>query len=234
MPSQLHSREMYLAYHQLKTAMYGLAIYDSLPESAKEGLPGNFREMFRFGLEYHDISKTIENGWTDELLFSERHPTREEWFEVIKPHPVQAAAVFLQNMITDRTAIDVAEFHHVRFDGESFVDVDEEGRTIPPYAGYPRGVVGANLSLGPRIAKVADAVCAMDEDRPYRNHIYTMEEIMENVWKRRGTEYDSLIAAAFCGIALDSLKEISTSKIDSRVVAENIEKRIEMLRATPI
>lgn len=226
MKNPIRSREMYLAYHQIKTAMYGLAVYDSISEALKKGLPENFRKKLNFGLEYHDISKTLEHGWTEGLLFSTRHPTREEWLEVIKPHPVQSAAAFLRMGIKDMSVIDIAEFHHVRFDGVSFVDVDEDGRTVPPYAGYPRGVVGANLSLGPRIAKLADSVCAMDEDRPYRSRKIPMPEIMENVKGRAGTEYDPALAAAFCATPLDALLGVSRYRIPKEKIEENIETRM--------
>jgi HD-GYP domain-containing protein (c-di-GMP phosphodiesterase class II) len=96
------------------------------------------RDLLRWGVLIHDVGKLAVPG---AILNKNGRPTDEEW-EILKSHPavggrlVEPLAGWLGEW---RLA---ASEHHERFDGK----------------GYPRGLVGAEISLAGRIVAVADVM----------------------------------------------------------------------------
>lgn len=235
MSRQYHSDDGYLACHQITTAHFGVLLYDCLPGLLKAGLPGNAREILDFALSIHDISKTPENGWTHDLLFGPRHPTREEWFNVIIPHPTQARQILEKRGVKDPLVLAIVHHHHVREDGAYVTSIDGNGRTMPPYAGYPDGPIGSELSILERIAKLADAISAMYEDRPYRKEIFTTAKIKGQVKERGremgrekwGAEYARILSEILQGIPDEILESVRDGKGEYEITPEEAIKNIE-------
>ena len=141
------NRSVLTIEHMLKTKEFGLQIYDHLPQSIKKDLPIGYRNMLDFALWHHDISKTLENGWTNDLLLGKRHPTAHEWNNVILPHPEKAAEkagiLLIDQCRADIEIITICEIirlHHVRYDKipiKKIIDNGSEGIPMPRYGGYP-------------------------------------------------------------------------------------------------
>jgi HD-GYP domain-containing protein (c-di-GMP phosphodiesterase class II) len=75
-------------------------------------------------------------------------------------------------------------YHHERWDG----------------GGYPQGLAGEQTPLEARILAVCDAVEAMASDRPYQRAM-SLEEIIVEVRRGRGTHFDPILADVFIRIA---------------------------------
>ena len=86
-----------------------------------------------------------------------------------------------------------AKYHHERFDGK----------------GYPTNLAGTKIPWVARIISVADAFDAMSSTRPYRKRL-PMEEIVEEIKKCSGTQFDPVVARAFLELyeegAFDNIK----------------------------
>jgi len=78
-----------------------------------------------------------------------------------------------------RTALVVATGHHERWDGE----------------GYPGGLRAEAIPLNARIAAVADAFCAMTDERPWRPAM-SPGHALATIEAARNTAYDPRVIAA--------------------------------------
>jgi HD-GYP domain-containing protein (c-di-GMP phosphodiesterase class II) len=76
--------------------------------------------------------------------------------------------------------------------------------------GYPDQLAGADIPLGARIILVADAFCAMTEDRPYAQS-RSIRSAREELRACSGTQFDPVVVTAF----LDAL-DASTSGSSAR------------------
>jgi HD-GYP domain-containing protein (c-di-GMP phosphodiesterase class II) len=236
------SRDAYLAYHQILTSAYGAAVFKKMKEMFPEevqALPRNFIGLLKFGLKYHDIAKTVENGWTNDLLHSERHPTEDEWKNVIIPHPEKSAELLENAGIVDKIILDIVRYHHVCFNGEhvtGFKPIEElvYGMTaalrVPRYGGYPGGIRGSDLGIGPRIAKPVDAASTMAERRPYQKNEKKIEDIIDEIRRGAATEYCPKVVAAFCAIPIERHREIITKKVLREEMEADLETRRAILR----
>lgn len=65
--------------------------------------------------------------------------------------------------------------------------------------GYPHGLKGEEIPLGARIFSIVDAVAAMNAERPYR-HRLTPEEIIEELKKEAGKQFDPFLVAQLLNV----------------------------------
>ena len=116
----------------------------------------------------HDIGKI---GVPDAVLQKPGKLTNEEYL-LIQDHVAIGGFI-----LKDFTAIDkVAEgalYHHERYDGH----------------GYPRGLVGDEIPIEARVICIADAVDAMNNDRPYRGR-QSEEYIRSELIRERRKQFD--------------------------------------------
>jgi len=199
---------IYTVEHSLRVSEFSVAILPYLPNALKreaESIQG-FKEKLRFAGLHHDFDKGT-GRWPEELLIGKRHPTQEEWEIYIYPHPIESAQALVNIDFTfsDKITIEMVAYHHVRFDG-----VDEG-----PYHGYPKGKVGANLRVGPRILKPTDSLDAQLSKRAYRTKEKTVPEVIDDLFEKAGTEYDPGVVEAiyrFYKKKPDKFKAISVMK----------------------
>jgi HD-GYP domain-containing protein (c-di-GMP phosphodiesterase class II) len=187
--------------HELFTTRLVLGLYDFLPEE-KQRLLGMqypdfhvYRGKLKIAGEHHDFGK---RSWPADLLCSDRHPTRDEWFDWVIPHPEVSARSFRGQLGPDSVIEGMILYHHVRYDGVAVMDITPNGRRVPDYAGYPDGIGGDDIPFGARMMKICDAVAAMVAKRNYRTGEITAEEAMRQISERAGTEYDPMLAELFC------------------------------------
>ncbi|NLI89621.1 MAG: diguanylate cyclase [Epulopiscium sp.] len=137
---------------------------------------GKLRELKEIGKVYNIGEVTISNS----ILDKKDELTKEEWQE-IKKHPeigyrILSTSIELSNLAEYTLA------HHERYDG----------------SGYPKGLKGKEIPVVSRIVAVADAYDAMRTDRPYRKALND-EEIIEELRKNAGTQFDPIIVDVFIG-----------------------------------
>lgn len=82
----------------------------------------------------------------------------------------------------------MAKYHHERMDGR----------------GYPDGLTDLQIPIGAKIVTMADSFDAMTTDRPYKTR-RTFDEVIVDLRKNSGTQFDPIVVAAFCRALLKEL-----------------------------
>jgi HD-GYP domain-containing protein (c-di-GMP phosphodiesterase class II) len=82
----------------------------------------------------------------------------------------------------------MAKYHHERLDGR----------------GYPDGLTDSEIPVGAKIVSLADSFDAMTTDRPYKTR-RTFAEVIVDLRKNSGTQFDPTVVAAFCRALLKEL-----------------------------
>jgi putative nucleotidyltransferase with HDIG domain len=129
----------------------------------------------------HDIGKIAID---DRILNKVEKLTDEEWAK-IKEHPVVGSEIAAQMKYLDHVALWIRH-HHERLDG----------------AGYPDGLVDADIPVESKIICAVDAFDAMvggpskEDQRPYRKP-KTMEEARAELVRCSGTQFDPAVVEVF-------------------------------------
>ena len=114
----------------------------------KQCLTPQFYDELYYGALLHDIGKL---KWNQRLLCGARQ-LREYEKQMIKEHPITGYNIIKE--FTHSSIIkDIILHHHENCDG----------------SGYPNELTFADLSIFPRIVRIADTICAMTRIRYYRN-----------------------------------------------------------------
>ncbi|HEV7797301.1 MAG TPA: HD domain-containing phosphohydrolase [Pyrinomonadaceae bacterium] len=82
----------------------------------------------------------------------------------------------------------MAKYHHERMDGR----------------GYPDGLTDLEIPIGAKIVTMADSFDAMTTDRPYKTR-RTFDEVIVDLRRNTGTQFDPVVVAAFCRALLKEL-----------------------------
>lgn len=127
--------------HSERVALYS----DMIAEEMK--LSGPHRQWLRRAALLHDIGKL---GVSNSILDKPGKLDEEEW--VAMRHHATETETILSRISIFKTMAPVAAAHHERLDG----------------TGYPKGLVGDEISFESRIIAVADIFDALTADRPYR------------------------------------------------------------------
>jgi putative nucleotidyltransferase with HDIG domain len=127
------------------------------------------------GALLHDIGKLAV---PDYVLNKPTALSRAE-FDVMKTHAPMGARI-LQAVDFPYPVVPIVRHHHEQWNG----------------AGYPDGLVGAEIPLGARILAVVDCFDALTSDRPYRPRL-SDEQAIELIRSRRGTFYDPAVVDKF-------------------------------------
>jgi diguanylate cyclase (GGDEF)-like protein/putative nucleotidyltransferase with HDIG domain len=167
------AHDPYVGGHAAQVAMYAVAIANEL------GLPTERIDIIRQSAYLHDIGKM---AIPETILHKPSKLTIEE-FEIVKTHTV-VGADFLETSHGLRHLAPFVRYHHERWDG----------------GGYPSGLHGEDIPLESRILNVCDSVEAMASDRPYHTGMSVVEIIAE-VRRCSGTQFDPIVANAFIRIA---------------------------------
>lgn len=123
----------------------------------------------------HDIGKI---GISENILNKPASLTSVEW-EAMKRHP----EIGYRILSTSSDFADISKAileHHEWWNGE----------------GYPRGIIGEDISMQARIIAIADSYDAMTTDRVYKKALQEGEAI-EEIKRCSGTQFDPSIAQVF-------------------------------------
>ncbi len=135
-----------------------------------------------------DIGKV---GIPDDIYLKPGPLTPDE-FEIMKSHTIIGAETLksvlakFPNNNTTRLGIEIARFHHEKWDG----------------SGYPDGLAGESIPLSARIMAVADVFDAMRSGRPYRK-ASSHADCIQSIRSGSGSLFDPLVVEAFLEIERD-------------------------------
>ena len=168
--------------HNYRVTLYALA----LGRAAE--LPAPTLRTLIAGAFLHDVGKI---GIPDAILLKPAKLSTEE-FETMKQHvalgrDILASATWLAQ------AIDVAEFHHEKFDG----------------SGYLRGLAGEDIPLTARVFAIADVFDALTSRRPYKEPM-SPQSALEIMARDAGSHFDPALFTRFQSEAVRWHLEIAT------------------------
>jgi HD-GYP domain-containing protein (c-di-GMP phosphodiesterase class II) len=145
------------------------------------GLTARQVELVHLAGHLHDIGKI---GVPDAVLHKPGPLTPEEWL-LVREHPRLGAEILCPVRVFQgaHSVCEMVLSHHERFDG----------------GGYPRGLANRDIPLGARLVCVADAFCAMTEDRPYRRGM-CVDEAVREIEASAGTMFDPCVVKDFLRI----------------------------------
>lgn len=171
--SALDAKDPYTAGHSERVASYALGVSRFL------GLSPLRQRNLQLAGRLHDLGKI---GVPDAVLLKPGRYTPEE-FEIMKRHAKIGEDILWHIPKLRRIAVIVGQDHE-RWDG----------------SGYPRGLLGSDLSLEARIIAVADVYDAMTTDRPYRPAM-AEADVLEHLARGAGKEFDPAVVGAFIQVA---------------------------------
>ncbi len=122
----------------------------------KAGMADGQLAAMRLAGNLHDLGKLA----VPSEIIDKPGPLDDQERAVMDRHPELAQGI-LSRVDGLETVAAWASQHHERLDGR----------------GYPRGLVGTELSLGSRIMSLADVFTALREDRPYRRGLDSVETL---------------------------------------------------------
>jgi len=148
--------------------------------AAALGLSASEAGSVRRAAELHDLGKVA----IPTAILSKNGPLNDEEWEFMRRHSIIGERI-LAGVPSLEGAASLVRSSHERWDG----------------GGYPDGLVGDEIPIGSRIICVADAYCAMTEERVYaraRSVKSTRQELRDCA----GTQFDPAVVTAFLA-ALD-------------------------------
>ncbi|MHB8730637.1 MAG: GAF and HD-GYP domain-containing protein [bacterium] len=142
------------------------------------GCSGDDVEDVRWGARLYDIGMAAV---PDEISMKPDRLTAQEW-AIVRQHPVIGEEV-LRSIEQLHRAAELVRHHQERWDG----------------GGYPDGLRGEQIPLGSRTLAVLEAYAAMTQPRPYRP-ARRSEDIVGELRRRAGTQFDPKVVDAFCAV----------------------------------
>ncbi len=146
--------------------------------SRKIGLAINEMERLNLLILMHDIGKI---NISESILTKKSRLNDKEW-QLIKKHPEIGYRIARSTEEFAHIAEDIYA-HHERWDGK----------------GYPRGLKGEEIPFLARIVSIVDAYDVMQFGRLYKEPM-SYEEIVEEIKKNSGEQFDSELAGVFLRI----------------------------------
>jgi response regulator RpfG family c-di-GMP phosphodiesterase len=151
------------------------------------GIAEEEAELIKMASTLHDIGKV---SVPDSILLKPGKLTREE-FEIMKKHTTVGHDILVNsNKKILRVAAEISLEHHEKFDG----------------TGYPKGLLGQEISLKSRIIALVDVFDALGTDRVYKKK-WALPEILAYLEEQRGKHFDPQILDMFFK-SMDEIIEI--------------------------
>jgi diguanylate cyclase (GGDEF)-like protein len=145
------------------------------------GLSADDVEWVQRAAELHDLGKVA----IPSAILTKQGPLSDEEWEFMRRHSIIGERI-LAGLPSLTRAASIVRSSHERWDGR----------------GYPDCLAGEEIPLGARIIFVADAFCAMTEDRPYAQ-ARSVESTRQELRACSGAQFDPAVVTAFLA-ALDS------------------------------
>ncbi len=189
--TNLRNRDEYTAIHSLNVCIFALTFGRHLGLSREE-----LNEL-GVGALLHDIGKMRVPL---EILNKDGRLTRDE-FEIMKSHARQGFEILQAHAKQlPPSALDIAHAHHERMSG----------------MGYPRGLIGDEITAFARIVAIVDVYDAITSDRIYHHGLSTLDAL-KNMFQWREQDFDKDLIEQFIqciGIyPIGSLVELTTGEV---------------------
>jgi HD-GYP domain-containing protein (c-di-GMP phosphodiesterase class II) len=208
----IDAKDRYTNGHSFRVAAYAAALGRQL------NMPQEEIDTLHQEAMLHDIGKI---GVPDAVLNKPGRLTPEE-FEIIKSHAAIGGKILARSSDM-QGAVDVACFHHERYDGR----------------GYPSGRRGAEIPYHARIVSIADAYDAMRSNRIYRKGL-PPEKIREELIRGRASQFDPVLLDEFLKLAdsgeLDQITESANKDLMQSVelgLLDNVGDRLPITEEKP-
>jgi putative nucleotidyltransferase with HDIG domain len=156
------------------------------------GLPSEELDVIRRGGLLHDIGKI---GTPAEILDKPGRLTDEE-LKVMREH-VNIGARILEPIPGLADSMPIVLQHHEWING----------------GGYPKGLVGEEVTLHARIFAVADCYDALSSDRPYRAGL-PLNKILQILQEGAGKQFDPNVLEVFKTIVEPDLKQVEPDVVN--------------------
>ena len=166
----LEAKDVYTRGHSERVAKYSVLLARAL------GLDEQDQEWIRRGALLHDVGKI---GVRESILNKPEKLSKEE-LSHIRSHPARGCEI-CKTLNSLAPVLPIIRHHHERMDG----------------LGYPDGVSGNDLKVGPRIVSVADAYDALTSNRPYRKGIPPQEAIRIMEKEKNSGQWDPQLVDTF-------------------------------------
>jgi HD-GYP domain-containing protein (c-di-GMP phosphodiesterase class II) len=169
--------------HNYRVSIYAVRLAEAAQIDAD-----TIRELIA-GAFLHDVGKI---GISDNILLKPAKLSEAE-FEVMKTHVTLGVDILAKSNWL-KSARDVVEFHHEKFNG----------------GGYVRGLSGEAIPISARVFAIVDVFDALTSKRPYKNAM-PFEESMAILRRDSGSHFDPRLVAVFESIAAALHLEISAA-----------------------
>jgi putative two-component system response regulator len=166
----LEAKDVYTRGHSERVAKYAVGLARFV------GLPDADLELIRRGALLHDIGKI----GVRELILNKPEKLSSEELAHIRSHPARGCEI-CKSLKSLSSVLPIIRHHHERVDG----------------MGYPDGVGGKELSIGPRIVSIVDSYDAMTSNRPYRTGIPPSEAVKIFERERLNGQWDAELVSHF-------------------------------------
>ena len=167
-------KDRYGAGHSLRVALYSREIARRLGWTVEE-----LENLYNVAL-LHDIGKIA----IEDSILNKMGTLTEQEYESVKRH-TKVGADIVKNTTFIPGIKEGISYHHERYDGAGYV-----------------GLKGKDIPLIARILAVADAVTAMEEDRPFRRRLSSIE-LEKELISNKGKQFDPDIV----NVAVEMLHE---------------------------
>ncbi|HKY63592.1 MAG TPA: HD domain-containing phosphohydrolase [bacterium] len=166
----LEAKDVYTRGHSERVARYATML------ARRVGLSEIDQELIRRGALLHDVGKI----GVREMVLNKPEKLSQEELAHIRSHPARGCEI-CKTLKSLAPVLPIIRHHHERVDG----------------LGYPDGVSGQDLTLGPRIVSIADAYDAMTSNRPYRKGIPPVEALKIFEREKGGGQWDTELVDHF-------------------------------------
>ncbi len=166
----LEAKDVYTRGHSERVAKYAVLL------ARHVGLNETDQELIRRGALLHDVGKI----GVRELILNKPEKLSSEELAHIRSHPARGCEI-CKSLKSLAPVLPIIRHHHERVDG----------------LGYPDGVSGKELTIGPRIVSVVDAYDAMTSNRPYRKGIPPAEALKIFERERDSGQWDAELVTHF-------------------------------------
>ena len=167
-------KDRYGEGHSVRVALYSREIARRLGWTVEE-----LENLYNVAL-LHDIGKIA----IEDSILNKMGTLTEQEYESVKRH-TKVGADIVKNTTFIPGIKEGISYHHERYDGAGYV-----------------GLKGKNIPLIARILAVADAVTAMEEDRPFRRRLSSIE-LEKELISNKGKQFDPDIV----NVAVEMLHE---------------------------
>jgi HD-GYP domain-containing protein (c-di-GMP phosphodiesterase class II) len=187
----LKLKDTAMPYHITNVANWGQLLAESLQLTESEKVRLYVASLF------HDSGKI----YLPDHLMTKREDLTKDEFSLIKTHAEKSADIAQLELTGLELFEDVPGIilnHHERYDGK----------------GYPNRLKGNDIPYLSRILTVADAVDAMFTWKPYRKNALNRNEVIGELMRNSGSQFDPLIAKAMIKILVKYENNLELSEIE--------------------